>query len=153
MNNEDETLNSLLLQAQKFYDKPDEFLDQCERVWNKVQYSRNGDLFLELGVNLHKSSYINLAIYSFDHALMYYTKNNDIQGKPNCYGNLGFVYRSLADCTKSNKFYEKALEIAKQIGDLKGEAECYQNLGIVYSSLADYAKAIELHQKALECTE
>ena len=48
------------------------------------------------------------------------------------------------------EYYEKSLEIKKNIGDRAGESRCYGNLGAAYYSLGDFGKAIEYYEKSLK---
>lgn len=81
--------------------------------------------------------------------MRYFIRNNDKIGESGCYGNLDIAYQSLGDYGKAIEYYEKSLEIAKDLGDRAGESTCYTNLGIAYGSLGDYEKAIEYNEKSL----
>ncbi len=47
------------------------------------------------------------------------------------------------------QYWQKALEIYREIGDRNGEARSLNNLGIVYRNLGEYPKAIEYYQQSL----
>ena len=66
--------------------------------------------------------------------------------------NLGTSYYSLGDYNKSIEYYEKELEIIKNIfGDnWQYITASYNNLGTSYYGLGDYSKAIEYYEKVLK---
>ena len=51
------------------------------------------------------------------------------QVKASCYGILGTVSQSLGEYDKARQYFEKGLEIRKEIGDRAGQAALYYNLG------------------------
>jgi len=51
---------------------------------------------------------------------------------------------------KAIEYYEKALEIAREIGNKLGEGTALGNLGLVYGGLGKIKKAMEYYEKALE---
>jgi tetratricopeptide (TPR) repeat protein len=54
------------------------------------------------------------------------------------------------DRWKAIGYYEKSLEIAKEIANKTEEPGCYNGLGNVYCALGDFKKAIEYYEKSLE---
>jgi len=64
--------------------------------------------------------------------------------------NLGIAYENLGDSRKAVGYYEKSLEITKEVGDKQGEGINLGNLGDAYSNLGDPRKAIECYNQALE---
>ncbi|RLF46258.1 MAG: hypothetical protein DRN17_00825, partial [Thermoplasmata archaeon] len=50
--------------------------------------------------------------------------------KSKCYGNLGAAYRNLGNFKKAIEYYEKALEIAIEIGDKFTEALIHLNIAL-----------------------
>ena len=63
-------------------------------------------------------------------------------GESKCFTNLGNAYQSLGDFRKAIEYYEKSLEIKKEIGDRFGESACYGNLGNAYQSLGDFRVSV-----------
>ncbi|KAK3755672.1 hypothetical protein QZH41_000641 [Actinostola sp. cb2023] len=57
------------------------------------------------------------------------------------YGNLGIAYRVLGEYQKALEYYEKDLNIAKELGNKLGEGIAYNNLGNAYFSLHFNAKS------------
>jgi len=78
---------------------------------------------------------------------------NSIQAHSTVLGNLGSVYRNLGDIRKAIEYYEKALQIAKEIGDRKSESMWIGYIGGVYFDLDDAKKAIEYNKKALKIAQ
>ena len=48
------------------------------------------------------------------------------------------------------KRYEKALQIAEQLGDMSGKANRLNNIGMIYDAQKDYQKALELVEEAYQ---
>jgi len=65
---------------------------------------------------------------------------------------LGSVNIYLGECRKAIDFFEKALEIHRQIGDLQGEKSDLKNIGSACADLGDYRRAIGFYEKQLEIT-
>jgi tetratricopeptide (TPR) repeat protein len=63
--------------------------------------------------------------------------------------NLGLVYSALGDKRKALAFYERALQLQRQVGDRGGEATTLNNLGGVYDALGDKRKALAFYEQAL----
>jgi tetratricopeptide (TPR) repeat protein len=63
---------------------------------------------------------------------------------------LGVIYFSMGQSIKAIEYYQKALEIARDIGDKRGEGANLGNLGPAYAELGQINKAIEYFQQALE---
>ena len=62
---------------------------------------------------------------------------------------LGVVYYSMGQSIKAIEYYQKALEIARDINNRSGEGNNLGNLGLAYVNLGQIDKAIEYYQKAL----
>ena len=60
------------------------------------------------------------------------------------------MFQPLGEYIKAEEYFQKALQIKREIGDKHGEAACYGSLGNVNTSLGEHVKAEELHQKALQ---
>ena len=75
---------------------------------------------------------------------------NEIYAFP--YNFIGVVYWKLGEYDKALEFYNKALEIRKEVLGEKhtDTAMSYNNIGAVYENLGDYDKALEYYFKALE---
>ena len=63
---------------------------------------------------------------------------------------LGVIYFSKGQSIKAIEYYQKALEIARDIGYRSGESADLGNLGSAYYRLGQIDKAIEYYQKSLE---
>jgi tetratricopeptide (TPR) repeat protein len=64
-------------------------------------------------------------------------------------GSLGILYGQIGSYKKSLEYFEKALEIAQDIGDRQSEGTLLGDLGIVYSALGQVERAIEYYEQAL----
>ena len=74
----------------------------------------------------------------------------DKAGEGRSYCNLGIAYNSLGQFKTAIKYYQRHLEIAKEVGDKIGEGRSLGGLGNAYNSLGPFKTAIEYHQRHLE---
>jgi CHAT domain-containing protein/Flp pilus assembly protein TadD len=65
-------------------------------------------------------------------------------------GNIGRIYYDQGDYHKSIQYYQKALEISRELKEPSQEAVSYNNLGKTYSDLGQYEKARESLLKGLK---
>ncbi|MCL4250158.1 MAG: tetratricopeptide repeat protein [Anaerolineae bacterium] len=73
----------------------------------------------------------------------------DKQSEGRHLGNLGNVYRALAEYQRAIEYHQQALVISREIGNRRDEGSDLGNLGTVYSDLGEYDKAQEYLQQAL----
>lgn len=68
-----------------------------------------------------------------------------------CYDTLASISCRNREYVKAKEYYEKALEIAQEIGDRKQEARCYERVAqmLSYGNDHEYVKAKEFQEKAL----
>ncbi len=70
------------------------------------------------------------------------------------YNLLGLYYYHKGELKKTAIFWEKELEVMKQIGAKKTSlATTYNNLGVIYKKRGDYQKAIQFYQENLRLNE
>ncbi|MGD2034054.1 MAG: tetratricopeptide repeat protein, partial [Bacteroidales bacterium] len=69
------------------------------------------------------------------------------------YQNIGLIHHSLKDLEKASYYYNKALEINKDIQNDTSIASLYQNLGIIYYQNGDYEKALEYYGRSIHIYE
>jgi len=67
--------------------------------------------------------------------------------------NIATYYYYKSDYVKSLSYYQKSLDIRKEIGDLKGEAAIYGNFGLIYSAQGNSVKDLEYQLKSLAINE
>lgn len=65
------------------------------------------------------------------------------------YASLGNACLSLGEFKKALEFYEKYLDIVKEIGDRIGEGRVYGGIACAYLSLGDFQEAIKFYQQRL----
>src|SRR5262249_55482650 len=53
------------------------------------------------------------------------------------------------DFKQAHDFYDKALQIMREVGDRGGEATALSGLGLVHAATGDYSKAVEISTQAL----
>jgi tetratricopeptide (TPR) repeat protein len=85
------------------------------------------------------------------------TNRTDQYGMLDRLGTLGHVYKSLGQFPESERFYNKASELARTVQNRKAEAENLDELGALYRTEAfnkkNTAEQEELLYKALQCHE
>jgi len=74
----------------------------------------------------------------------------DTYGMASALGNLGIVFMDKGELEKAREYYEKALEIHRELGNKLGMANQLGNLGNVFMDKGELEKAREYHEKALE---
>lgn len=60
------------------------------------------------------------------------------------------IFNMISNFKKAIEFYEKSIEIAKNINDKEVEYKCYGNLGTNYFKLTNFDQALKYQKKALE---
>ena len=55
-----------------------------------------------------------------------------------------------SDYSKALEYYEKSLEIVREIGDSELEGKLLYNIGTIYNNLSDYSKSLEYYKKSLK---
>ena len=71
----------------------------------------------------------------------------------NAYLHSGDAHCGVGDFKKAIIYYERFLEIAKELGERSGEASAYCKLGNAHHGLGDYKTAINYHERHLKIAE
>ena len=83
-------------------------------------------------------------------ALNIYEKLDNKSGMSAIMGYLGDYHMYRGETDSAFKFYNRAIEISKDLKDLKNEADNATNMGIIYSDfLNDYKRALKYHKISL----
>jgi signal transduction histidine kinase len=90
------------------------------------------------------------AIYYFNQAILYFTKQNDSLSLSQVYFNLANVYEELGLLEKSLEILNKALKIDIKLKRRKGIAYCYNSIGLLYQGLQDHKKAIPFFKESIK---
>jgi len=72
-----------------------------------------------------------------------------VEGEGNALGNLGNAYAALGEARKAIEFYEKHMDIAREIGDRRGEGAALGNLGVALYGLGEKEQGVEQMKQAL----
>ena len=110
------------------------------------------DLLFLRGIGQFNMSQFQVAILSWEQALIIYQEIADVAGEASSLNNLGNAYRSLGQYESALDFYEQSLAITREISDVAGEAFSLTFLGNAYRSLGQYERAIEFLQQSLVIT-
>ncbi|MBD2088253.1 CHAT domain-containing protein [Trichocoleus sp. ST-U3] len=107
------------------------------------------DRLLQQGLQQDQTSQSQVAIQSWQQALIIYREIKDRQGEVWALGSLGNAYLGLEENAKAIEYFQKALVIAREIQDHISVSTALGNIGIAYYALKNYANAIEYSQQAL----
>ena len=69
--------------------------------------------------------------------------------RANILSDLGNVCATSQDHSQAIAYYQRALELYRQVGDRRGEATTHNNIGLVYSALWEKRKALAYYEQAL----
>ena len=69
------------------------------------------------------------------------------------YSNIGSLYHNQGNWDEAVKYYEKSLEIRREIHDVSGIALDMNNMAAIVDQKGDHEKAIEMHKEALKLSE
>lgn len=90
------------------------------------------------------------AIFNYKKALEYYDKIENVdKNKIQVLINIGLTYESDNKLDSAYVYFQKGLDLAKQIGNTLEESQLYQNLGLVSFGKGEDEKAIEYFKSAL----
>lgn len=78
---------------------------------------------------------------------------NDRRMEADAYSTIGFAYRMLRDFPQSIKYFEKYLELCKELGDTSGQGVAFENLGPCYRALGELKKAMDYFEKEIQISE
>lgn len=109
-------------------------------------------------LNVLCSEYTNIglfdtAIYHGNTALQLAQQLNFKKGIANSYNNMGIVYYSQGDYTKTLDYWSKALKVDEELKNKMGVETRLGNIGLVYWKQSDYLKALDFYFKALKMAE
>lgn len=111
------------------------------------------DRRVEQGIEQSKRSQFEVAIESWQRALMLYKEIKNRRGEGQVLGNLGSAYNYLGQYPQAVDHHQQSLSIKKEIRDKQGEATSLGGLGNVYTSLGQFQEAIEYYHKYLFITQ
>ncbi|MBG1266719.1 CHAT domain-containing protein [Nostoc sp. WHI] len=114
-----------------------------------VDRKAEADRLFQQGKKQYQTSQFEVALQSWQQALIIYREIKDRLGEGKSLGNLGLVYFFLGNYTKAIDYQQQRLAIAREIKDRLGEAQSLGNLGLAYQVLGNYPKTIDYLQQSL----
>lgn len=107
-----------------------------------------GDSLLDLGI-------YDQAIDAYRQFLNMHDKINDENrgSISQCYTNIAFCFYKLDNYAESVSWFQKALELQREMGDLEGVATTLNNIGLNYKLRGNYDKAIEYYEQTMQIDE
>lgn len=73
-----------------------------------------------------------------------------LKSRASALNNIGIVFQDRGDFAKAIDFYNRSLDIKKEIGNKKGIAISLNNIGGIYSDQGNYAKAVDYLNQSLK---
>ena len=67
--------------------------------------------------------------------------------------NIGLVYHDTGRFTEAILFYQRSIEIKKELKEFKSLSASYENLGVTYERFSEYTKAMEVYFLSLKISE
>lgn len=104
---------------------------------------------LHLGAQQVNANQLQIALQSFQQALILLRVAGDRYGEGVALSNIGTVYARLEQYPQALELLQQALIIRRELDDRHGEAVTLNSLGGVYRQLEQYPQALELLQQAL----
>jgi len=112
-------------------------------------YPRSADAHFCLGKTYTKLGDFKLSIKELKTAEKL-TNNKDVLGS--IYSYIGGDYDNLGDLDNALLYYDRQLEIARDLNDKEGESEALNNIAGIYVKQGNYDKALEYYNKSLQLT-
>jgi tetratricopeptide (TPR) repeat protein len=110
-------------------------------------YPRSAEAHGCLGMTYEKLGDFNLSIKELKTAEKL-TNNKDVLGA--IYSFIGTDYNSLGDLNNALLYYDRQLEMARDLNDKEGEGHALNNIGEIYRKQGNYDKALEYYNKSLQ---
>lgn len=89
------------------------------------------------------------AIKIYEEAIAVWRAMGESKPVADTLNNVGFIYYSLGERSKSLTFFTEAASLWQALGNQVEEAESLNNLGVVYDSLGEKQKALDYYNRAL----
>lgn len=102
-----------------------------------------GSIHIDLASN-------DLSIKSYQAALSFYKKMNDLKRIASTQNNIGIVYTVRKDFKNAEKHLDSSLAIRKSMNDFYGMGQTYNNVGAMYYAMNEFQKALEYYKLGYE---
>jgi len=112
-------------------------------------YPNSGDAHLCLGVAYNNLGYFDLSIKELKTAEKLTNNKADLEA---IYEYIGADYDTLGNSNNALLYYDRELEIARDLNDQKGESYALNNIGEIYQEQGNYDKAGEYFSKSFVLT-
>jgi len=112
-------------------------------------YPRSAKAHFCLGKTYTKLGDFNLSIKELKTAEKL-TNNKDVLGA--IYSFIGTDYEDIGDLNNALLYYDRELEIARDLNDEEGESSALNNIAEIYIKQGNYDKALEYYNKSLQLT-
>ncbi len=133
-------------------DQAEQVIHQALNIRKAQQDPGTASLLLSTQAQVYKNKgQLHEAISKYERAYQLNIQVNDAINAISNLNNLGLIYEdNLGDPAKGLHYYQRALEMAKQIGNQNQVALVMNNLGTLFFYISEYSKAASYYQKGLE---
>jgi tetratricopeptide (TPR) repeat protein len=112
-------------------------------------YPRSAYAHMCLGGTYSKLGYFDLSIKELKTAEKLTNNKADLGV---IYSYIGVDYNNLGDLNNALLYYDRALEIERDLNNKEGESKALSNIGEIYRNQGNYDKALEYYNKSLQLT-
>jgi Flp pilus assembly protein TadD len=112
-------------------------------------YPRSAEAHKCLGKTYTRLGYFKLSIKELKTAEKLTNNKADLGVIYLC---IGFDYNKLGDLNNALLYYDRQLEIYRNLNDEEGESKALNNIGVIYQNQGNYDKALEYYNKSLRLT-
>lgn len=130
-------IDSLIKSAEKMREK--EILRSKDLTLNILQKAKKIDYNKGIAFSLKNlatiylfQSEINLAVETYQEAIVYFKKENFVRGVADCLNNIALAYTLNSNFDTAQYYYRQNLEIEIWLDDKVGIAQTHENIGILY---------------------
>jgi tetratricopeptide (TPR) repeat protein len=112
-------------------------------------YPRSAEAHMCLGGTYSELGYFELSIKELKTAEKLTNNKADLGA---IYSYIGFDYNNLGDLNNALLYYDRQLEIDRDLNNQEGEGKALNSIGEIYRKQGNYGKALEYYNKSLQLT-
>jgi adenylate cyclase len=120
-----------------------------------ISQEEAGDAVLVTADSLFETGQYDKAITTYREYLNLQGSTEDDQKEvlSGCYVNMGLCYFKLDNYSEAITWFQKALDLQREMGDLESMASSLNNIGLNYKMRGNYDKAIEYYEQTIRIDE
>jgi adenylate cyclase len=126
-------------------------------LFSSVLFSQDeaGDSVLAFADSLQEAGQYDKAILKYREYLDILVNKEEDQKDlySECYSNMGLCYFKLDNYSEAIDWFQKALDLQREMGDLESIANTLNNIGLNYKMRGNYDKAIDYYEQTMRIDE